>query len=76
MTSSLCLAPQFSNSKKINCLKSSGANTNHYKLLIVWASKANEKKINIFKYLKMDKIPATTQIFLAQIMKFPDFLDI
>ena len=21
----------------------------------------------------MDKIPATTQIFLAQIMKFPDF---
>ena len=26
-----------------------------------------------FQTLNMDKIPATTQIFLAQIMKFPDF---
>ena len=42
-----------------------GGIINHYKLLIV----SSERE----KYLKMDKIPATTQIFLAQIMKFPDF---
>ena len=47
--------------------------TNHYKLLIVSSEQSEPEKNLHFKTLKMDKIPATTQIFLAQIMKFPDF---
>ena len=47
--------------------------TNHYKLLIV---SSKWEKNQHFQTLKMDKISSTTQIFLAQIMKFPDFLGI
>ena len=75
MTNSLCLAPQFYNSKK----QKTGENFSNKSLLtfnIIELGKRVRKKINIFKHLKMGKIPATTQIFLAQIMKFPDFLDI
>ena len=52
--------------QKIKCLKS-------YKLLIILGKRSEREKNNIFKQLKMDKIPATTQIFLTQIIKFPDF---
>ena len=45
---------------------------NHYKLLIVSSERSEQEKINIFKHLKMDKIPQTTQIFSAKFMKFPD----
>ena len=43
---------------------------NHYKLLIVSSEREENQH---FQTLKMDKIPATAQIFLAQIMKFHDF---
>ena len=46
---------------------------NHYKLLTVSSERGEREKNQQFQTLKMDKIPATTQIFLAQIMKFPDF---
>ena len=46
---------------------------NHYKLIIVSSERSEHFQNNIFKPLKIDKIPATTQILLAQIMKFPDF---
>ena len=43
---------------------------NHYKFLIV---SSEQEKINIFKHLKWTKY-LYNPIFLAQIMKFPDFL--
>ena len=54
----------------IKCLK---ILINHYKLLNVSSERGEREKNQQFQTLKMDKIPATTQIFLAQIMKFPDF---
>ena len=37
------------------------------------SERSEQEKNQHFQTLKMDKIPATTQIFLTQIMKFPDF---
>ena len=36
---------------------------NHYKRKIVSSERSKREKIMILKHLKMDKIPATTQIF-------------